>query len=188
VNTDNRAGISFKRGQSTASKSMQFTISLLPASLSLVHIPRSRVHTLSPPILRQILQPSQAFLNVTSNEIELSLFMDHSMLNDFQLIARRDRRKQRSQSVQISYERWSVLQIDSHSDGLGIYLLPPLSPSITHFLQIIGDSGARVHELSAPLAAAGISILYQSSYMSDFIFVRSISLFLYNFLFTSPSH
>lgn len=32
-------------------------------------------------------------------------------------------------------------------------------------------SGARVHELSAPLAAAGISILYQSSYMSDFIFV-----------------
>jgi hypothetical protein len=34
-------------------------------------------------------------------------------------------------------------------------------------------SGARVNELSAPLAAAGISILYQSSYMSDFIFVSS---------------
>jgi len=42
----------------------------------------------------------------------------------------------------------------------------PLSPSLPD------NSGARVHELSAPLAAAGISILYQSSYMSDFIFVR----------------
>lgn len=30
-----------------------------------------------------------------------------------------------------------------------------------------------MRELSAPLAAAGISILYQSSYMSDFIFVKS---------------
>lgn len=36
----------------------------------------------------------------------------------------------------------------------------------------IGNSGSRVRELSAPLAAAGISILYQSSYMSDFIFVK----------------
>jgi hypothetical protein len=36
----------------------------------------------------------------------------------------------------------------------------------------LDTSGARVNELSAPLAAAGISILYQSSYMSDFIFVK----------------
>lgn len=41
---------------------------------------------------------------------------------------------------------------------------------ITH--KFSDSSGARVHELSAPLAAAGISILYQSSYLSDFIFVR----------------
>ncbi|KAL1739220.1 hypothetical protein HDZ31DRAFT_49730, partial [Schizophyllum fasciatum] len=34
------------------------------------------------------------------------------------------------------------------------------------------NSGARVNELSAPIAAAGISILYQSSYMSDFILVK----------------
>ena len=37
----------------------------------------------------------------------------------------------------------------------------------------VDNSGARVRELSAPLAAAGISILYQSSYMSDFIFVST---------------
>ena len=39
----------------------------------------------------------------------------------------------------------------------------------------LGKSGTRVHDLSAPLADAGISILYQSSYMSDFIFVRNVS-------------
>lgn len=44
------------------------------------------------------------------------------------------------------------------------------------FLNLPGDSGSRVRELSAPLAAAGISILYQSSYLSDFIFVKDFRL------------
>ncbi|TFK43752.1 hypothetical protein BDQ12DRAFT_718943 [Crucibulum laeve] len=148
---------------------MQVTIALLPVSLSLVHIPRSRLHALSHPVLRQILQPNPTFLNITCNEIELSLFAEDHVLLDFEPIARRDRQRQRSRSgsgfsrkntshndiepLEISYEKWSVLQIDSHSDQLD-------------------NSGARVNELSAPLAAAGISILYQSSYMSDFIFVK----------------
>jgi len=147
---------------------MQVTISLLPASLSLVHIPRSRLAQLSHPVLRQILQPNSTFLNITCNEVELSIFADDTMLQDFEPIARRDRYKQRSRSgsgssrqssssdqdlVEISCEKWSVLQIDSHNDQ-------------------IDSSGERVYELSAPLAAAGISILYQSTYMSDFIFVK----------------
>ncbi|RDB19815.1 hypothetical protein Hypma_012787 [Hypsizygus marmoreus] len=148
---------------------MQVTIAHLPASLSLVHIPRSRLHQLAHPVLKQILQPNPTFLNVTCNEVELSLFADESVLEDFEPIARRDRQRQRSRSnsgsgrklsrghdidpVEISYEKWSVLQVDSHNDQ-------------------IDNSGARVHEVSAPLAAAGISILYQSSYMSDFIFVK----------------
>lgn len=59
------------------------------------------------------------------------------MLSDFEAIARKDRHRQRSRSgsgssrkgnsqvppsyepVEISYERWSVLQIDSHSDQIG---------------------------------------------------------------------
>ncbi|PPQ77674.1 hypothetical protein CVT25_011109 [Psilocybe cyanescens] len=150
---------------------MQVTISLLPVSLSLVHIPRSRLDSLSHPVLRQLLHPNPAFLNITCNEIELSVFAEHHMLQDFDPIARKDRRRQRSRSgsgssrksapqstslyepVEISYEKWSVLQIDSHSDQMD-------------------SSGTRVYDLSAPLAAAGISILYQSSYMSDFIFVK----------------
>ena len=56
-----------------------------------------------------------------------------------------------------------------------------VTPSSTDTANVshLDTSGARVHELSAPLAAAGISILYQSSYMSDFIFVR-IAHFLLN--------
>ncbi|KAH0587850.1 hypothetical protein H2248_006605 [Termitomyces sp. 'cryptogamus'] len=147
---------------------MQVTISLLPSSLSLVHIPRSRLPHLSHPILRQVLRPDPTFLNITCNEFELSLFADESVLEDFEPIARKDRLKQRArhssnsgrvsrsreiEPVEVSYERWCVLQVDSHNDQLD-------------------TSGARVNEVSAPLAAAGISILYQSSYMSDFILVK----------------
>ncbi|KIK67786.1 hypothetical protein GYMLUDRAFT_68809 [Collybiopsis luxurians FD-317 M1] len=153
---------------------MQVTISLLPVSLSLVRVPRSRLVHLSSPIIRQILQARPTFLNFTCNEIELSIFAEASALDEFEVIARRDRQKQRSRSgsgssrksftdpqsiepVEFSYEKWSVLQIDSHSDALD-------------------NAGARVYELSAPLAAAGISILYQSSYLSDFIFVKEARL------------
>ena len=121
---------------SHSSNSMQVTISLLPVSLSLVHIPRPRLAQLSHPVLSQILQPSPTFLNITCNEIELSLFAEHHVLADFERIARDDRRRQRSRSgsgssrknisrnfvepVEISYEQWNVLQIDSHSDQLGM--------------------------------------------------------------------
>lgn len=111
------------------------TISLLPVSLSLVHIPRSRLPQLSHPVLRQILQPNPTFLNITCNEIELSLFAEHNILADFEFIARRDRHRLRSRSgsgsgrkrpvfddddrVECSCEKWNVLQLDSHSDQLG---------------------------------------------------------------------
>ena len=168
-----------------------------------MHIPRTRIADHFHPILRQILLPSPTFLNVTSNEIELSIFAEHHTLQEFQLAAKHDalvkptsrerlssgdRRRSISKDdwepIEVSQERWNVLQIDSHADGLGKYydqlivrtgcLLMPISHPR------LDTSGARVHELSAPLAAAGISILYQSSYMSDFIFVstsqRSLSL------------
>ncbi|KAI0036728.1 hypothetical protein K488DRAFT_81723 [Vararia minispora EC-137] len=156
---------------SSVSRSFPVTISLLPVSLSLVHIPRSRFIQLVHPIVRQILLPNPAFLNLTCNEIELTIFAEHHFLADFEYIARKDRQRHRSRSgstssrstqpdaplnvaVEVSYEKWNVLQIDSHSSGLD-------------------SAGARVHEISAPLAAAGISILYQSSYTSDFIFVKT---------------
>lgn len=124
-----------------AEPSSNVTVSLLPVSLSLVHIPRSRLPQLSHPVLRQILQPNPTFINVTCNEIELSLFAESHMLADFEPVARRDRQRQRSRSgsgsgskrphsvmpqdhLEISYEKWNVLQIDSHSDQLGMLYNP----------------------------------------------------------------
>ncbi|KAI0082384.1 hypothetical protein K474DRAFT_1681303 [Panus rudis PR-1116 ss-1] len=153
------------------------TISLLPVSLSIVHIPRSRIHSLCHPLIRQLLLPKPTFLNLTCNEIELSIFAEHCYLSDFESVARKDARRlkvrgrvphakldrpaKRSREdwepIEFSAEKWNVLQIDSHSST-------------------IDNSSARIHELSAPLAAAGISILYQSSYMSDFIFVKEYRL------------
>ena len=120
---------------------MQVTITLLPVSLSLVHIPRSRLTRLTHPVLRQILQPNPAFLNITCNEIELSIFTEHDMLHDFEVISRRDRHRRKKsrleatsnqnpsspvpvrEHVEISYEKWNVLQIDSHNDQIGMYSL-----------------------------------------------------------------
>lgn len=112
------------------------TISLLPVSLSIVHVPRSRIHDLFHPLLRQLLLPGPAFLNLTCNELELSLFAEHHVLRDFQPIAQKDARKllARAQArdapalksrkiewepIEFSAERWNVLQIDSHSDAHG---------------------------------------------------------------------
>jgi hypothetical protein len=116
--------------------SLPVTISLLPVSLGLVHIPRSRLPKLSHHVLQQILQPTPKFLNVTANELELSILAEHHLLPGSELdeIARRDKRRHRRRSrsdsnplrstrlsiedsVEVSYDRWSVLQIDSHYSG-----------------------------------------------------------------------
>ncbi|KAF7332299.1 ACT-7 domain-containing protein [Mycena kentingensis (nom. inval.)] len=128
------------------------TISRLSSSLSIVSVPRARVDELSHPILRLLLQPNPSFLSITANLIELSIFVEAENAAPFHAIARADQASRPLDAVQVSDERWAVLQIETHNQ--------------------LDDTGARVSELSAPLAAAGISILYQSSYMSDFIFVK----------------
>ncbi|KAF8591472.1 hypothetical protein K439DRAFT_898768 [Ramaria rubella] len=143
------------------------TLTLLPDLLALVHIPRSRLNYFSHQVVKQILTPAPSFLNITCNKLELTLFAHHAILVEFEPLARKDRQRLRKSAtfrrpitqrqydpVEVSYDTWNVLQLDTHDDRLD-------------------NAGARVRELSAPLAEAGISILYQSSYMSDFIFVKS---------------
>lgn len=117
------------------------TITILDGSLSLVHIPRSRLTELNRPILKQLLRKSPKFLNLTANEIELSIFAEDDELSDFEPIARRDRQKRLRdsvsasgrhrrrrpsnshdvlESVEISFEKWNVLQIDFHDDNLSM--------------------------------------------------------------------
>ena len=115
------------------------TISLLPVSLSIVHVPRSRIHSLYHPLLRQLLLPNPTFLNITCNEIELTLFAEHHALQDFEPLVKKDSRKMKMRGracqpssngpkrrytehwepIEMSAEKWNVFQIDSHSSGLG---------------------------------------------------------------------
>jgi hypothetical protein len=99
------------------------TISLLPIPLALVHIPRSRLQALSHPILRHILDPSLTFFTITANEIEISLFVDYEHVHDFDVIARKDMQTLRKDPVEISYQPWNALQIDSHADQYGRWCL-----------------------------------------------------------------
>jgi hypothetical protein len=159
-------------------------IEVLPVALSLVRVPRSRVNSLYHPILKQILQPEPTFLAVTCNELELSIFAADSVLEDFESVTRKDARKlakcaagrrkgkaQTFEPVEVSSDKWKVIQIPSPGLFSASFRPHPVSPGEAD------SSGARVHELTAPIAAAGISILYQSSHQSDFIFVRDLRCF-----------
>ncbi|CAK5262832.1 unnamed protein product [Mycena citricolor] len=130
---------------------MQVTITRLPTVLSVVSIPRSHLDRFTHPVLRTLLLPNPSFLSVTCNEIELSIFAEPQAVDAFDAFVKSGNGYR--DGMEVSHERWCVLQIDSHSDQLD-------------------NAGARVSELSAPLAAAGISILYLSSYTSDYIFVK----------------
>ncbi|KAF8605169.1 hypothetical protein BDV93DRAFT_555114 [Ceratobasidium sp. AG-I] len=133
------------------------TITVLDISLRLCTIPRSRLPETTHYVVKQFLRQSPTFMNITLNTSELSIFAEDSTLEDFLPLARRGRMGSRSTTapVEISSDTWSVLQIDEDK---------------------FGDAGTRVCEISAALASAGVSILYQSSYMSDFILVKSSSL------------
>jgi hypothetical protein len=159
-------------------------IEVLPVSLHLVRIPRARVHEHFQPILRQLLQPTApAFLNVTLNEIELSVFAAEPLADDFGYLAYQDartarRRRSKEQAfepIELADDKWKVIQIPSPGMCDSATLLRETSPHPNNSWFPADSSGARVHELSAPIANAGISILYQSSHQSDFIFVSSHS-------------
>ncbi|KAG8859555.1 hypothetical protein FRB96_004439 [Tulasnella sp. 330] len=144
------------------------TITILPVSLSLVHIPRNRLKQWSHSIIRQILRPAPAFLNISCNATEVSIIAECDTIEPFVKAARRDlktlERSRRSQAEEddVKEERrqrrevqpvevssgWSALQIDSHGDH-------------------IDDASTRIREISALLS--GISIQYQSSYQADIL-------------------
>lgn len=118
----------------------------------------------------------------------MTIFAEAESLHELVRIARREQRersnssgsnrrtRRTSDAIEVSDSSWSVLVIESHEEDVGASIcrfgLYPAFSNGHHFFEL-GDSGARVREISTLLADAGISILYQSSYMSDFILVRS---------------
>jgi hypothetical protein len=114
-------------------------------SKGLVHIPRTRLPSLSHHVTKQLLSPSPTYLNITSNSIELSIFAEESSLHELSQVAKRDKRLSKGSSsysngsggggalnfdkVEISEERWKVLIVESHDDHLGELV----GPLISHF-------------------------------------------------------
>lgn len=120
------------------------TITILPVSLSLVHIPRHRLKQFSYSIIQQILRPAPAFLNISCNATEVSIIAERETIEPFLKAAKRDskrlERSRRGQTGQDGAKRketrhrrevqpvevssaWSALQIDSHGDQLGALYL-----------------------------------------------------------------
>jgi hypothetical protein len=83
------------------------------------------------------------FFSLTLNAVELSLFCDDGIVEE--VFSGNDGDETLPNDFEISEDTWLALQVDQNSD----------------------DSGLRVRDISAPLAEAGISILFLSTYISD---------------------
>ena len=100
------------------------TISVLPVSLSLVHIPRRRLTEFTHPIIKLLVPPSPpTFLNVSCNDTEVSIIAEEADVVHFDAIARREaspgwKNRNTRSPVEVS-PSWVALQIDSHGQELG---------------------------------------------------------------------
>lgn len=141
--------------------------------------------------------PKDSFFNLTLNSVEVSLFahadvVDKIFGTDSGSQEREDLNNgqgthgtgavrdimERSDGIEIGDALWVALQIEQHEGDWGeSFLFSDLSnrsflgPISDRLDKNSGAAGKRVKEISAPLAAEGISILFLSTYISDFILV-----------------
>ncbi|KAK4688294.1 hypothetical protein P7C73_g1819, partial [Tremellales sp. Uapishka_1] len=127
------------------------SITVLSDAVTVVHVPvhlSSRYSTKLYWTIDRAAQVTPEFFNVTSNRIEMAIFASVDLIGEEWSVA--------DEGVKIN-PNWRVFEITSgdEDDGdAGNYD----SPHLRH--------------VSAPLAKEGISILYQSSYFTDFLLVK----------------
>ncbi|KAK4700959.1 hypothetical protein P7C70_g5281, partial [Phenoliferia sp. Uapishka_3] len=83
-------------------------------------------------------------------------------------------------SIKVGQDEWVALEISFHGDGWGAYSdLFVLGLHTAHFeLKNLGadvteKAGQRVRDISSPLADEGISILFLSTYVSDYLLLKA---------------
>ncbi|KDQ07452.1 hypothetical protein BOTBODRAFT_59955 [Botryobasidium botryosum FD-172 SS1] len=139
---------------------LNMSATVLNSPCLLVQIPSSRVQQLSHHITKQFFTPHPDFLSITTNDVDgLSIFAEEHTLTELKQVAKQDRARLRRgkrhfEPIQVSPDRWHVLVLESHED-------------------VVEEAGARIQEISAPLARAGIPIFYQSSHLADNLLVQS---------------
>ncbi|KAL6617901.1 hypothetical protein U3516DRAFT_629007 [Neocallimastix sp. 'constans'] len=125
------------------------SISLLPVRLQLLTFPKESLPYVTHAILKNVLFKKQnKFFSYTENSMEISVIADIETIE-------KDFPKNNSPTcpgICICEDPFRALQIDNEYG--------------------IDMSGKRINDLSAPLAQAGISIFYLSTYQTDFIFVK----------------
>ncbi|KAK9893925.1 hypothetical protein P389DRAFT_174849 [Cystobasidium minutum MCA 4210] len=146
-------------------------VSILDVSLKLVSIKRSALRSRMYEVVRCLAFKQELasqgrddpFFSLTLNAVELSIFADASLVDKVFLSdrsvagglgsANAAQDIDESPEVEVSEDLWIALQVEGHEDD--------------------GEtSGIRLRDISAPLAAAGISILFLSTYISDFLLIK----------------
>ncbi|GAA6005737.1 uncharacterized protein JCM10292_004616 [Rhodotorula paludigena] len=144
------------------------TITILPTHLRLVHIPLARKDAPMSRILDcwWFRRENDPFFALCHNNVELSVFADAAVVRrcfgeymGSAKTAREDKGKgkEREEDVLVGEELWVALEITFGGNGWA-------------------EAAPRLHALTAPLADAQISILFVSTFHSDYILVRSSSL------------
>ncbi|KAJ3105302.1 hypothetical protein HDU96_008615 [Phlyctochytrium bullatum] len=125
----------------------QSFISILPFRLRLVTFPKIYLASVMHPIVKNLFfTKHQNFFSFTENSWEISIIAEASVVQDFP-------NPSEHPWLSVSEDLFRALQIDSEHG--------------------VETSGKRISDLSAPLAQAGISIFYLSTYLTDFIFVSA---------------
>ncbi|KAJ3180294.1 hypothetical protein HDU87_002173 [Geranomyces variabilis] len=117
--------------------------------LLLLTLPKTSLPLLAHPILKALhfhpSPPSDRFFSYTENHLEVSIVADvETVARDFAIIP--------CAGMVICPDPFRALQVDSNG--------------------VLGNSAERINEISKPLAMAGVSILYLSTYQTDYVFVK----------------
>ncbi|KAL8280455.1 hypothetical protein RQP46_007103 [Phenoliferia psychrophenolica] len=171
------------------------TITILDARLRLVHVPRSRLQALMSPIIDcwWFRKAEDPFFALSVNGLEVSIFADsetversfgpymHEEAEEAEQLRARaaeldeanaggsaitlgagehvpamrtEQTVEREESVKVGEDEWVALEISFHGDGWE-------------------KAGQRVRDISSPLADEGISILFLSTYISDYLLLKA---------------
>lgn len=123
-------------------------ILLLPNRLQLLTLPKASLPAITHPLLRALFFPANrgALFSLTENALEISIVADIETLEHF---------SSPCPGLRVTSDIFRALQIETE-DGP----------------QTLDNAGRRINELSGPLAHAGVSIFYLSTYQTDLLFVK----------------
>ncbi|KAL1405831.1 hypothetical protein Q8F55_007509 [Vanrija albida] len=131
----------------------QISISALADPVSIVHIPVDVAQAYATQLywtINRAPADSAAFFNLTSNRIEISVFAAVPLIES-------EWGCPETGPVRV-HSKWRVFHLGSGE---------------TELLSSSNYDSPNIRHVSAPLAAAGISILYQSTYTGDFLLVKN---------------